>query len=99
MKTDKVSRIEIIDHSIPVEKGGGRVFVKCDENIKVSVELQDDDRTLKVFISNKYMEKDIVIDLDKHKGKKEFIVVDKPIKINSKIPIALKKSDNENYIY
>lgn len=53
MNTEKVCRLEIIDHTKPIEEGGGRAYVKWDKNIKVEVYLQDDDRTLKVFVSNK----------------------------------------------
>lgn len=52
MKTNKVTRIEVIDHTLPAPEGG-RCYVKWDENIKVEVMLQDDDRTMKVFITNK----------------------------------------------
>ena len=49
--TGKVTRVEIIDLTKPVGKGGGRVFTMWDEDIKVDVDLQDKDRTLKIFIS------------------------------------------------
>ena len=48
MNTDKVTRIEVIDHqSDPVI---GRAYTKynCE---KVELQLQDDGRTLKIFIS------------------------------------------------
>ena len=48
MNTDKVTRIEVIDHqSEPVI---GRAYTKynCE---KVELQLQDDGRTLKIFIS------------------------------------------------
>ena len=48
MNTDKVTRIEVIDHqSEPVV---GRAYTKynCE---KVELQLQDDGRTLKIFIS------------------------------------------------
>lgn len=58
MDTSKVTRIEVIDHSKAVEDGGGRRFsywneYHPDDNPQpiVTVELQDDDRTLKIFIS------------------------------------------------
>lgn len=47
MNTDKITRIEVIDHqSEPM----GRAYTKygCE---KVELELQDDGRTLKIFIS------------------------------------------------
>jgi len=51
MNTEKVNRVEIIDHTKSYEEGGGRAYVKWEEGIKVEVMLQDDERTLKVFIS------------------------------------------------
>lgn len=48
MNTDKVTRIEVIDHqSEPIV---GRAYTKynCE---KVELQLQDDGRTLKIFIS------------------------------------------------
>lgn len=41
MKTDKVTRFEVIDKD-------GRAYVR--HNIKVELSFQDDERTLKVFI-------------------------------------------------
>lgn len=56
MDTSKVNRIEVIDHS--TEPVNGRVYTYWNEydkndikNPKVEVILQDDRRTLKVFIS------------------------------------------------
>lgn len=48
MKTNKVNRVEIIDH----QSEKGRVFVKYDCEI-VDIQLQDNNKTLKVFISKK----------------------------------------------
>lgn len=45
-----VNRIEVIDHTKPFDKGGGRVYTKWAEDIIVTTEYQDDNRTLKVFI-------------------------------------------------
>lgn len=50
MNTEKVNRVEIIDLTKPVDNGGGRVYAKQEDNIKVELRLQDDERTLKVFI-------------------------------------------------
>ncbi len=57
MDTSKVNRIEVIDHTKSLEDGGGRCWTfwneydKADKkNPKVEVQLQDDGRTLKVFI-------------------------------------------------
>jgi hypothetical protein len=56
MKTDKVTRIEVIDHT---KKGGGgrRVYSFWSEyrkgdikNPKVELDVQDDGRTLKILI-------------------------------------------------
>ena len=45
----KVNRFEVIDHR---ENGEGRVMVARGNNIKVETSLQDNDRTLKVFITD-----------------------------------------------
>lgn len=52
MDTSKVTRVEIIDHTKPLEEGGGRqVIVPANsiDDLKVKLSLQDDGRTLKVF--------------------------------------------------
>lgn len=53
----EVTRIEIIDHTKSFEDGGGVVYnfwneyrKKDSKNPKVSLQLQDDNRTLKIFI-------------------------------------------------
>ena len=53
MNTEKVTRIEVIDHTKSLEEGGGRCYVKWGEGIKVETSLQDDGTTLKIFISKK----------------------------------------------
>lgn len=45
----KVSRFEIIDHT---ENGEGRVFVKYKDNMRISTSTQDQERTLKVFLTD-----------------------------------------------
>ena len=45
----KVTRFEVIDHR---ENGEGRVLVVKGNNIKVETSMQDNDRTLKVFITD-----------------------------------------------
>lgn len=45
----KVNRFEVIDHR---ENGEGRIVVLRGNNIKVETSLQDNDRTLKVFITD-----------------------------------------------
>ena len=47
--TETVNRFEVIDHTKSVEEGGGRVLTAHD--VQVDVSLQDDGRTLKVFIN------------------------------------------------
>jgi hypothetical protein len=57
MDTSKVTRVEVIDHTKPFEKGGGRAFTFWHQYAKrdiadpnVELHLQDGGRTLKVFI-------------------------------------------------
>lgn len=50
MDVSNVSRIEVIDHTLPLEKGGGRAYVKWEEKFDVELYLQDDKRTLKIII-------------------------------------------------
>ena len=52
-KTSKLNRVEVIDHTKSVDDGGGRVYVKWEDDIKVSLLYQDDNRTLKVVINPK----------------------------------------------
>ena len=44
--TDKVTRVEVIDEN-------GRSYTNFDPNNKVELSFQDNERTLKVFISNR----------------------------------------------
>ena len=44
--TDKVTRVEIIDEN-------GRSYTNFDPNNKVELSFQDNERTIKVFISNR----------------------------------------------
>jgi hypothetical protein len=60
MDTSKVNRVEVIDHTKSVEDGGGRCYVYWSEhtpedspNPYVFLDLQDDGRTLKIFIAKK----------------------------------------------
>lgn len=53
MNTDNVTRVEVIDHTKPVDEGGGRCYVKWEKDIKVEVSLQDDGRTMKIFIEKR----------------------------------------------
>lgn len=69
MNTDKVTRLEIIDHTpckacTPATRilcgvcGGtgvrGRRVISWNDNNKIELSLQDDGRTLKVFIDEKH---------------------------------------------
>lgn len=47
-KAEKVTRFEVIDHK---KDGKGRVVVEYD--VKVELSYQDDDRTLKVFLTDR----------------------------------------------
>lgn len=56
MDTSKVTRVEVIDHTkvgVFGDKVRGRVYVKWDDNVKIELAMQDDDRTLKVFIHDR----------------------------------------------
>ena len=53
INTEKVTRVEVIDYTKPVEDGGGRAFLSWEDTNKVEVSLQDDNKTLKVFISKR----------------------------------------------
>lgn len=46
------NRVEIIDWTKDNRFGGGRVFVAWEDDIAVRQEVQDDGRTLKVFIED-----------------------------------------------
>ena len=52
--TSKVNRVEVIDHTKSLQDGGGRAYVLRQEHINVEVMLQDDGKTLKVFIGNNH---------------------------------------------
>ena len=47
----EINRIEVIDHTKSVENGGGRVYVLRGDDISITTSVQDDGRTLKVFIN------------------------------------------------
>ena len=49
MKTEKITRVELIDNTKSYTEGGGRLFSLWDCECEIS--LQDDGRTLKVFIT------------------------------------------------
>ena len=52
MSTSKVNRVEVIDHTKSVEQGGGRAYMFWEDEANVEIQLQDDGRTLKIFITN-----------------------------------------------
>lgn len=46
-----INRVEVIDHTKSVEQGGGRHVIYREEAVvSVSFDIQDEGRTLKVFI-------------------------------------------------
>lgn len=48
--TSKITRVEVINHA----KGGkGREYTQWSPDIKIDLSIQDDDRTLKIFISDR----------------------------------------------
>lgn len=49
----RVTRLEVIDYTRDIEEVGALAYGKWDSEIKVEQELQDDNRTLKIFISKK----------------------------------------------
>lgn len=49
---DTVTRLEIIDYTLPPDEIGV-VYSNRGEDIKVELSLQDDERTLKVFITKR----------------------------------------------
>lgn len=51
MNTSKVNRVEVINHWVsPGSDGYGRSYVFWEKEAKVQAQLQDDGRTLKIFI-------------------------------------------------
>lgn len=50
ISTEKVTRVEVIDYTTTE---GGRAFVKWDQTMKVELQVQDDGRTLKIFLTKK----------------------------------------------
>jgi hypothetical protein len=47
----KVNRVEVINHTKSLEEGGGRTVIAwAKEPLDVSIDLQDGDRTLKLFV-------------------------------------------------
>lgn len=53
MDPKKITRFEIIDHTKPLEDGGGRTVIFFDDNKELELSLQDDDRTLKIFVTER----------------------------------------------
>ena len=54
MNTDNVTRLEIIDHTRPLEEGGGRTVIFWDDNKNIELSLQDGGKTLKIFIEDNH---------------------------------------------
>ena len=50
-KMKKINRVEVIDHTKSVEDGGGRAYVKWEDELDVAIDIQDEGRTLKIFIN------------------------------------------------
>ena len=48
METEKITRFEVIDHTSEFQ---GRILVKY--GVKVEISIQDDGRTMKVFLTDK----------------------------------------------
>lgn len=48
MNTEKITRFEVIDHTSELQ---GRILVKY--GVKVEISIQDDGRTMKVFLTDK----------------------------------------------
>lgn len=63
-KFKKVNRVEVIDHTKLFNEGGGRAYTKWQDGITVWYDLQDDNRTLKIFI-------DKGVSTKSHKRKKD----------------------------
>ena len=57
--TKKVNRVEVIDHTKDLEDGGGRAYVRWDDDIDVELQLQDDNKTLKIFITKKKLKEEV----------------------------------------
>ncbi len=48
---EKITRLEVIDHTKTFEEGGGRILVEyLKENQRIELSEQDEGRTLKIFI-------------------------------------------------
>ena len=46
-----ITRLELIDLTKPLEEGGGRtVMISPEDDLLITYELQDQNRTLKIFI-------------------------------------------------
>ncbi len=52
MNTEKVTRVEIVNHYVELnDPHRGREYVFWEKDAKVELSLQDDERTLKIFIT------------------------------------------------
>ena len=50
---DKLTRIEIINHSSNKDNPFGRCFTHWSDKVRIELDLQDQERTLKIFLDNK----------------------------------------------
>lgn len=53
MQLDKVTRLEVIDHSGLSPQQIGRVYTNWNKDLFVSADLQDGGRTLKIFLDKR----------------------------------------------
>ena len=53
MNFERVTRLEVVDTRRPYEQGGGRVYTLFDAEAHIVASLQDDGRTLKLFIEER----------------------------------------------
>lgn len=52
MNSSKLTRVEVIDHRAH-SLTPGRVYVEWDEDMEVELSVQDDERTLKIFLRDR----------------------------------------------
>lgn len=52
-ETTEITRFEVIDHTKSLEEGGGRTVIYFDPNKMLELSLQDDNRTLKIFVQDR----------------------------------------------
>ncbi len=47
----EIDRLEVVDHVVPNSPANAHVFVKRERNLTVRMQMQDNRRTLKIFLS------------------------------------------------